>query len=251
MSNITLPTKPVAAETQDPQNLIIYGLAKVGKTTALAQLPNNLILDLENGSNYVSALKYKVNSVKEIKEVCEAIKEAGCPYKFITIDTITALEDMAKPLALALYKKTPAGMNDVLTKDVLTIAHGAGYGFLRDAMEQVIGWVSSVTENVIIVGHVKDKAIVSAQGVEVGSISAFDVTGKMGRVLASRSDAIGFVHRDKEGNLCINFESNGEVSVGARPAHLANKSIVVAERQEDGTFVNYWSRIYPSLNNNN
>lgn len=70
----------------------------------------------------------------------------------------------------------------------------------------------------------------------------------MGRVMAAKSDAIGFVHRDKEGNLCINFEANGEASVGARPEHLANKSIIVAERQKDGTFINHWNRIYPSLN---
>ena len=115
-------------------------------------------------------------------------------------------------------------------------------------MEQIIKMISDVTKHVIIVGHVKDKAIVSAQGVEVGSIANFDVTGKMGRVMAAKSDAIGFVHRDKEGNLCINFEANGEASVGARPEHLANKSIIVAERQKDGTFINHWNRIYPSLN---
>jgi hypothetical protein len=36
---------------------------------------------------------------------------------------------------------------------------------------------------------------------------------------------------------------------GARPKHLANQDIVVAERNEDGTFTSHWERIYPSLNN--
>lgn len=76
------------------------------------------------------------------------------------------------------------------------------------------------------------------------------MAGKTGRILASRSDAIGYVYRDKDNNLCLNFENDGEVSVGARPQHLANKRIIVAERQEDGTFVSYWNRIYPSLNTN-
>lgn len=40
---------------------------------------------------------------------------------------------------------------------------------------------------------------------------------------------------------------DGEVLCGARPAHLANKDIIVAEYQEDGTFVSHWERIYPSL----
>ena len=36
-------------------------------------------------------------------------KEANYPYQFIVLDTITALEDMVKPLALKLYLDTVAG----------------------------------------------------------------------------------------------------------------------------------------------
>ena len=61
--SIVLPTAKVPAETQDPKNLILFGLPKVGKTTILSTLENNLILDFENGSTYVDALKVKVSSV--------------------------------------------------------------------------------------------------------------------------------------------------------------------------------------------
>lgn len=71
---------------------------------------------------------------------------------------------------------------------------------------------------------------------------------KTGRILAAKSDAIGFIHRDENSNLCINFETNGEASAGARPQHLANKDIIVAQMNEDGTFTSHWERIYPSLN---
>lgn len=37
--------------------------------------------------------------------------------------------------------------------------------------------VSKCTENIILVGHVKDKAIVSAEGKEEGSVKDFDLTG--------------------------------------------------------------------------
>jgi hypothetical protein len=245
---IVLPKKKLPKVTQDPKNLIIYGLPKIGKTSLLSTLENNLVIDLEDGSDFVEALKIKVSNVQELQELCAAIKAEGNPYKFITIDTVTALEEMAKPLALALYKKTPAGMNDVVTKDVLTLAHGAGYGFIRTAVEKLIEMVAACTTNVIIVGHVKDKAIVSAEGVETGNLKDFDLTGKLGRILSAKSDAIGFVHRDKESNLCINFCTNGEASAGARPEHLANKDIIVAERNEDGSFTSHWERIYPSIN---
>lgn len=99
---IVLPTVKVPAETQDPKNLILFGLPKVGKTTILSTLENNLILDFENGSTYVDALKVKVSSLKELKEVIKAIKDAGKPYDYITIDTITALEEMTKDTALKM-----------------------------------------------------------------------------------------------------------------------------------------------------
>ena len=50
--------------------------------------------------------------------------------------------------------------------------------------------------------------------------------------------------RDEDSNLCIQFGTDGEVLTGARPQHLANKDIIVAERTEDGSFVPHWDRIY-------
>ena len=80
-----------------------------------------------------------------------------------------------------------------------------------------------------------------------GSLKTLDWTGKISRILSAKSDAIGFVHRDENSNLCIKFGQDGEVLTGARPEHLANKDIIVAERNEDGTFTSHWERIYPSL----
>ena len=240
-----LPLKKVSAITQDPKNMIIYGLPKVGKTTLLSELEDCIIIDLENGSDYVDALKVKINSLADLKEFCKAVKEAGNPYKFAAIDTVTSLEEFAKPMALKEYKSTPAGSQFV--GDITNAPNGAGYGFIRSAVEKIIEAVNSVVPNIILVGHVKDKSIVSSSGQEVGNMKDFDLTGKLGRILASKSDAIGWIYRDVDSNLCINFEHNGEATAGARPAHLANKKIVVAERQSDGTFKSYWNRIYPSL----
>lgn len=242
---IVLPQAKVPAVTQDPKNLIIYGAPKVGKTTLLATLDQNLILDFEDGSDYIEAMKVKIHSLQELKEVCKAILDAGKPYKFITIDTITMIEEFSKPIALQMYKSTPAGAN--YTGDILLAPNGSGYGYIRSAVEKILEMIAKCAPNIILVGHVKDKSIVSASGAEVGNLKDFDLTGKLGRILAAKSDAIGFIHRDKDSNLCINFETNGEATAGARPKHLANKRIVVAERQEDGTFVSHWERIYPSL----
>ena len=241
---IELPKSKVAPKFQDPKNLIIYGPPKIGKTSIISCLDNCLILDFEDGSDYVEALKYKVKTLKELQEVCKAIKEAGNPYRFIAMDTITAIEDFAKPLALKLYKETPQGTNFALN-DVLKAPHGAGYGVLREAIEKIIAMVQSVCDHVILIGHVKDTSV----GGDADSITVkdLDLAGKAKRILASKSDAIGFVLRDEDSNLCIDFSTNGDAACGARPAHLANKQIIVAERQEDETFTSHWDRIYPSL----
>ena len=244
---IVLPMTKIPAATQDPKNLIIYGVPKVGKTTLLSHLDSCLIIDIEDGSDYVDAMKVKVKTLSELQQVCKAIMEAGKPYKFIAIDTVTMLEEFAKPLALREYQKSPAGAT--FDGDILTAPMGIGYSHLRLAVEKIIAMVSSVTTNLILVGHVKDKSIVSASGSEIGNIKEFDLTGKLGRILAAKSDAIGFIHRDDESNLCINFETNGDATVGARPIHLANKNIIVSEKTEDG-FISHWDRIYPSLKTN-
>lgn len=241
---ITLPTKPIPAETQDPKYLILFGLPKVGKTTVLAQLPNNLILDFENGSKYVDALKYCVNSLKELKEVVAAIKEAGCPYKYITLDTITAIEEMCKPAAIARYRASSVFSDKYADiTDITRLPNGQGYTFLREVIESVISLVASVTENIIICGHVKDTSLSESMD---GSVKDLDLAGKAKRILSAKSDAIGWVHRDDDGNLCISFGTDGEILTGARPKHLACKDIIVAERTEDGDFISHWDRIFPS-----
>lgn len=202
---------------------------------------------MENGSTYVDALKIKINSLKELKETVKAIKDAGKPYKYITIDTITAVEEMAKPLAITLYQNSPMFSPKYAdVKDVTQLPNGSGWSFLRQGVEMLVDLVASATDNLIICGHVKDTAL--SEGVE-GSVKDLDLGGKLKRILSAKSDAIGFVHRDEDSNLCIQFGTNGEVLTGARPSHLANKDIVVAERNEDGTFTPHWERIYPSLNN--
>lgn len=247
--SIELPTSKIPAATQDPKNLIIFGLPKCGKTTILSTLENNLILDMEDGSDYVDALKYKVHSLKELKEVCKAIKDAGKPYKFITIDTVTAIEEMAKPVAIALYQQSPQYSDKYAdVKDPALLPNGIGWNLWRTAVESIINLVASCADNLIICGHVKDSKLDENAS---GALKTLDLMGKLSRILSAKSDAIGFVHRDEDSNLCIKFGQDGEVLTGARPQHLANKDIIVAEWNGDGTFTPHWERIYVSLAKNN
>lgn len=250
---ITLPTSPLPAVTQDPKNLILFGPPKVGKTTILSLLPNCLILDFEEGSDYVEALKVKINTAAELLEVCKEIKKAGCPYDFIALDTVTALVDFVKPMAIKDYLATENGQKyfkklqeqGKTEKDInlMTLPFGAGYIHVKECIQKIIDLVSKVTKHVIIVGHVK---LNSMDGDDFDVTKDLDLPGQAKRALAADSDAIGYVYRDADSNLCINFTSDS-VACGARPKHLANKEVVVGEINENEEFVSHWSRIYPSL----
>ena len=245
-NGIVLPTKKVKAITQSPKNMIIFSKPKVGKTTLLSQLDNCLIIDLEDGSDYVDALKVKASSVADIKQIGEAIVEAGKPYKYIALDTITALETICIPYAEQLYSKSPMGASwfekgKPKYGNILNMPNGAGYPWLRQAFEKVIGYVKTLAPHVILVGHIKD-VLLEKNGSEFSALD-LDLTGKLKRISTSQSDAVGYLYRKKNQNI-LSFVTSDEISCGARPEHLRNKEIVISEINEDGSIQTNWDKVY-------
>jgi hypothetical protein len=238
--SIILPTSKVKAERQNPKRMVIYSKPKTGKTTAYAGLENNLILDLENGSDYVDAMKIKISSLQELLDTGKAIKAAGNPYKFITIDTVTALEDMIQPLAIKLYRATSMGKN-YDGDNVTSLPNGAGYLYIRQAFFQVLDFIDTLAPHIILSGHIKDK-VVDDKGEMVMSAN-IDLTGKIKSLICANADAIGYMYR-KGNKTILNFKTNEEVTCGARPEHLRNEEIVVTEMQENGELEFHWEKIF-------
>ena len=138
--SIVLPTSKVAPEIKSPRVLIIFSKPKTGKTSLLSALDNCLILDLESGTKYVNALKVEAKTFEDIREIGKAIKEAGNPYKYIAVDTVTALEEIVIPYAELLYSKSPMGKNwfnpgggKEKYGNILGMPGGAGYLWTRQA----------------------------------------------------------------------------------------------------------------------
>ena len=124
---LVLPTEKTKSKVENPRFLIIYGKPKSGKTTLVAELENNLIIDLEGGSEYMNALSIQARSVEDLGEIANAItakikENSKKPYKYITIDSATVLEEISKPLALKLYQQTPMGK--LYKDDILKLPNG-------------------------------------------------------------------------------------------------------------------------------
>lgn len=96
---------------------------KAGKSTLMASLNNNLIVDLEDGYKSLSAMVVNIKSWEQMYELRDALRakmgspEGEYPYKFITIDNATRIEELALKLAAKYYRETPMGNGWGLVKD--------------------------------------------------------------------------------------------------------------------------------------
>ena len=243
---VILPTKKISAVSENPRYLVLYGLPKSGKTSCLAQLDNNLIIDLEGGTNFIDALAIQARTINDLGEIASAIRAKNTEvghnfYKHITIDNATRLEDICMSYACTLYRKTELGKN-WKGDDVTTLARGAGYKYLRDAVKKVIDMFKDLCDEFILVGHVKD-SLTDKEGQEINA-KEIDLVGKLGKIICGMADAVGYVYR-KDNETHISFKSGGDGTImEARARHIAGRDIVIATGNEDGSITTYWNRIY-------
>jgi energy-coupling factor transporter ATP-binding protein EcfA2 len=246
--SIILPTSKVAPQMKSPKVLIIFSKPKTGKTKLLAALDNCLILDLEKGTKYIDALKVEAETFEEIREIGKAIKEKEYPYKYIAVDTVTALEEIIIPYAEVLYSKSPMGKNwfnpgggKEKYGNILGMPEGAGYFWTRQAFTKVTDYISTWAPRIILVGHVKDTQL-EKDGAVFSSMD-LDLTGKLKRITSSNADAIGYLYRKGKKNI-ISFKTNDEVACGARPEHLSNQEIIISEIGENGEYITHWDKVF-------
>lgn len=252
---VILPTQVSVPSRINPKRIILFSQPKVGKSEALSRLKDNLIIDLEDGSGFVGGLKVnvleiaskeKISPLRALKMVIDSIKESntkkgGFTYRFISIDTISALEETyGLELALKLYKDTPMGRNFQGT-DVRTLPNGAGYGPLRSAVQMILNELDPLCETLIISGHTKDK-VVELEGKEM-TARGLDLAGKLATIVCSESDAIAYLYR-KDNKTIANFKPSESLAVGARPLHLKNKEITLLESDENGLITDNWNQIF-------
>lgn len=253
---IELPTERREAQNYNPSLLILFGKPKSGKSTLMASLDSNLIIDLENGYRALSVMSVNAHSAQEIFEIAAAIddkikKEGKLPYRFITIDNATRLEEFSLPYAAHLYRSTAMGAGWGMMKDshgtvikdkntnkpipdpkadVRLLPNGAGYLYLRQAIRKMIDMFKDKCDTLILVAHVKDRQI-KKNNEEMSEMSV-DLAGKLGDIICGEADAIGYVYRDGNKTF-ISFEGGDNTIREARPLHLRGKKIEVAHSDEN------------------
>ena len=242
---LVLPKEKNKPKVNNPRFLILYGKPKSGKTTIAAALDFNLIIDLEGGSEYLSALSVQARNINDLGAISNAIKAEIAstgkkPYKFITIDNATRLEEMCLDYAKILYMQTPMGKT-YKGDDIRTLPNGSGYMYLRQAVRKVIDMFRELCDNFILIGHTKDKMI-NKEGEELTEM-ALDLVGKLGDIICGEADAVGYIYRKKNETI-ISFEGGDNTIREARAPHLRGQKIVIAESDENNNVTVHWNRIY-------
>jgi hypothetical protein len=217
-----LPTSRVPASRKSPRLLTLFGQSKVGKTTTLAKLDNCLIIDTEQGTDMVDAMKVNVNNLQEFMGVLKAIKSSDNQYRYIAVDT---LDNIVHWMEDFVCKQEGV-------KTIGDLEFGKGYAIVRDNVMKIIGQLKELpTNGLILVGHRKKTLIATESDIKVNT-SSLDLSGKLKNFIMADSDAIGYVFRDEDG-IKVSFQADNETEAGARCEHLR------------GAVVDFeWSNIY-------
>ena len=263
---IILPTERQKAQNYNPRLLVLFGFPKSGKSSSVASLDNNLIIDLEDGYRALEVMKVQAKDIYDLFAIKAAIekkiKETGKkPYKFVTIDNATRLEEFCLIYAAALYRKTAMGQNwgylrdkngnpvrDANGKqvadpkaDVRLLPNGSGYLYLRNALKEVIHMFQPLCETLILVCHVKDKQI--QMNGEESSKLVVDLAGKLGDIICGEADAVGYIYREAN-KTYVSFEGGAGDIREARPLHLRGKQFVVGESDENNNLKMDMNKIF-------
>lgn len=217
-----LPTSRIPATRKSPRLLTLFGQSKVGKTTTLAKLDNCLIIDTEQGTDMVDAMKVNVSNLQEFMGVLKAIKSSENQYRYIAVDTLDNIVHWMEDFVCQQEG----------VKTIGDLEFGKGYAIVRDNVMKIIGQLKELpTNGLILVGHRKKTLIATESDIKVNT-SSLDLSGKLKNFIMADSDAIGYVFRDEDG-IKVSFQADNETEAGARCEHLR------------GAVVDFeWSNIY-------
>lgn len=239
-TKIELPKSITTAERVNPNTMILFGAPKVGKSSIVATLPNHLMIDYENGSGFIDAVKISppedlghVGKFNWLKDLAKEIKAQGKPYSYIIVDTISELDNSAEWVGTWNYMNSVQGKGFNRTEkggemlkptdpnylSVHTLADGYGYRWSRAALMDIFDTLSGLGSIcTIFIAHMGEKYYSKTVGTEV--VTKFiDLTGKAKDIIARKVDCIGYVYNE-EGKVMVSFKGNEDRQGGNRAKHL-------------------------------
>ena len=219
---IQLPTKPVIKEKSStflPELMMLVGARKIGKTTDfVSSIPECLIIDTEYGTKFIdkpimsvdiSSYPNFIGLVKALKEAKE--KEQKKPYKVIVIDSATEFVDQIENYVAKSNGEATAA----------DVPYNKGREQVQATFKKCLNILRQYANTIILVCHIK------VNKNDSGDLVNTDVqlySKSLVSIVSGVCDSTGKIYRNKEGELMISFESDGDL-IGSRIPNLKQKTL--------------------------
>jgi hypothetical protein len=243
---LNAPDKLNPVKRRNPRLLFLYGKEKIGKTTAVAQLPDSYLLELVHEGAGADYIEYKGSCIETLNDFDNALPQLrqwniDKKFKRLVIDSIDSLVSWIEDRCTNAYQKSINKEKVGIVATVFELNFGKGHDMAVQLLKDYIAKLLGCCDELVFVGHCK-AADKTEQTVIVKEV---DLPGKLRNKVVYTADAAGYVFLQGKGDLWVTFHSADEIAGGSRSRHLAGQRIQL------GTFVNGamkadWSKIYLS-----
>ena len=177
------------------------------------------------------------------------------PFPIFVVDTLTYFMKLVYDAALAEYN---ASLDSTKQKtDIKRVDQYGGAQYIRRAIEDMKAFIEkNAAPFVIYNGHIKMKKAVLKKSDEEISTVDLALEGILPTIFTSSASAVATLYRDENG-VHMDFTKKNDDDLDARPRHLGNRIIKIADLHEFGEKngdqilvkkgQTYWERIYPEI----
>ena len=139
-----LPSEKGSKELRlEKQVTLIYGRAKIGKSTLASQFPDPIFLATEPGLNHLEVFKVNCNSWEKFLEACAEIAKGQHKFKTVIVDTIDNLV-----VYCADWVCRENGINHPAD-----MPHGKGWHLVTSNLNRAITKLSALPYGLVMIGH--------------------------------------------------------------------------------------------------
>lgn len=106
--------------------------------------------------------------------------------------------------------------------------------------------MSKAAPHVIFLGHIKIDRYTKDDSGKVVNSEFLAFTGAAGRKIVQDVDAVASLYRKKDQGFLSFKHGNSDLDAGCRFSYLEGQQILISEKQEDGSVLTFWDKIYPN-----
>ena len=172
------------------QVILIYGRAKIGKSTLCSKFDKPIYLATESGLNQLDVYKININSWEIFLEACKKLAEGKHEFKSVVIDTLDNLVVFCSDYICRTHDiNHPADL-----------PHGKGWNFVTVELQRALAKLAMLPYGLIMISHCDMEEIET----KTRKYNRFtiSVSGKNKGVFLNMADLILFIdsEMDKDGN---------------------------------------------------